>query len=231
MNDLESWVSRTEHPGEGQLRPSVSLCYAQSLDGSLAAQPGESLSLSCPESLILTHQLRATHDAILVGIGTVLADDPSLTVRHAPGNHPQPIILDGRLRFPLESRMLVDNPHQPWIMTTPQAPPRRLKALEAIGARVFPIAADENGLVSLVEMLRKLAFLGIKRLMVEGGAQVLSAFLRQGLADRICITIAPCLVGGMNVLDRRKTGESYPELGEIQYERHGTDIVVFALLS
>ena len=87
-------------------RPSVTLTYAQSLDGSITTQRGKPTAISGKESLLLTHQLRATHDAILVGIGTILADNPRLNVRLAVGPHPQPVILDSQLRFPLDAKLL-----------------------------------------------------------------------------------------------------------------------------
>ena len=84
-------------------RPFVTLSYAQSLDGCIAAKRGQPLALSGPQSLTLTHQLRSAHDAIMVGIGTLLADNPRLTVRLVEGRDPQPVVLDSRLRFPSEA--------------------------------------------------------------------------------------------------------------------------------
>src|SRR5262249_3832268 len=84
-------------------RPFVTLSYAQSVDGSIAARPGQPLALSGAQSMTLTHQLRVAHDAILVGIGTVLADNPRLTVRLVEGKNPQPIVADSHLRFPLSA--------------------------------------------------------------------------------------------------------------------------------
>ena len=94
-------------------RPLVTLSYAQSLDGCIAAGPGQRLSLSGPEALMLTHELRAAHAAILVGIGTVLADDPRLTVRLVPGSHPQPVVVDSRLRIPDDCYLLRHGPRRP----------------------------------------------------------------------------------------------------------------------
>ena len=113
-------------------RPLVTLSYAQSLDGSIADRPGRPLSLSGSQSMILTHGLRASHDAILVGIGTVLADNPRLNVRLVTGKSPQPVIVDSRLRFPPYANLLRHG-RAPWIVANEGADPERREALEAIG--------------------------------------------------------------------------------------------------
>ena len=102
-------------------RPFVTLSYAQSLDGSIAARRGATTPISGPDALRLTHQLRAHHDAILVGIGTVLADDPQLTVRLVAGPNPQPVIVDSRLRLPLTARLLSDGAPPPTAFSPPSS--------------------------------------------------------------------------------------------------------------
>jgi 3,4-dihydroxy 2-butanone 4-phosphate synthase/GTP cyclohydrolase II len=185
------------------MRPIVTLAFAQSLDGSLTAERGQPLALSGPESLAYTHQLRAAHDALLVGLGTVLADDPQLTVRHAVGPNPQPIVLDSRLRLPLTARLLRHPTHSAWIAATVEALPERERELRLARAKVFRVPADEAGQVSLPALLDELGARGIKSLMVEGGARVLTAFLAQRLAQRVSVTIAPRFVGGMRALVER----------------------------
>jgi len=93
----ERWLAQAWRHHQDTGRPLVGLCFAQSIDGCLAAQRGQPTALSGPASARLTHQLRAAHDAMLVGVGTVLADNPHLTVRHVAGRSPQPVILDSRL--------------------------------------------------------------------------------------------------------------------------------------
>jgi 3,4-dihydroxy 2-butanone 4-phosphate synthase/GTP cyclohydrolase II len=196
--------------------------YAQSLDGSLTVEPGQPLALSGPEASRMTHELRATHAAILVGIGTVLADNPRLTVRLVEGPHPQPIVVDSQLRTPLDAHLLSHPTHALWIATTLSAPAERQAALEQAGARLLRLPADEAGRVSLIALLDHLDALGLRTLMVEGGAQIITAFLEYRLADRVVITIAPRLVGGLRVL----TAPLNVPLKNIHYRILGEDMVV-----
>lgn len=211
-------------------RPFVTLSYAQSVDGSITAQPGQPTAISGSQSLILTHQLRRDHDAILVGIGTVLADDPRLTVRLVDGRNPQPIILDSRLRFPLAARLL-QNDQPPWIATTHQADPARIAALEQAGATILKLPAGADGRIHLPSLLQTLAEKGIRRLMVEGGAAVITSFLAERLVDRVVLTLAPKLVGGLhavNGLAQQANGHGLPRLHNPSYQWHGEDVVLFS---
>lgn len=208
-------------------RPYVTLSYAQSLDGSIAARRGEQTAISGPEAGRLTHQLRARHDAILVGIGTVIADDPQLTVRLVRGPNPQPIIVDSRLRFPLSARLLRQS-REPWIATTEAADPARQVALEAAGARVLRLPANAAGMVNLEALLDHLHKLHVGSLMVEGGATVISNFLARHLGDRMVLTIAPMLLGGLNAVADlgRLNGHALPRLSRPQYQTLGKDVIL-----
>ncbi|GAB4578192.1 MAG: hypothetical protein Fur0022_09260 [Anaerolineales bacterium] len=224
-------------------RPTITLAYAQSLDGSITARRGEPLAISGPESLRVTHQLRAEHDGILVGIGTVLADDPQLTVRLVPGENPQPIILDSHLRFPLASR-LMGNLKKPWIVTKEALPmqdkiemnPAHAKhrnMLEWNGARVLDVPPGADGRVDLAKALTLLSALGIRKLMVEGGAQVIGAFLQAGLVDEVVLTLSPQFIGGLRALEHPLSrpfprlvdstivpcGQDWLVRGKVTYER------------
>ncbi len=213
-------------------RPYVTLSYAQSLDGSISAQRGEQMAISGPESLEMTHRLRAEHDAILVGIGTVLADDPRLTVRLVEGSDPQPIIVDSQLRCPLNARLLQEGSN-PWIATTESAELGLQLCLEAAGARVLHLPANKNGRVDLAKLLQLLKQLGVRSLMVEGGAEIISSFLAAHLADRLVVTIAPMLVGGLNAVESHPDGNgvTLPRLSRTQYQRLGNDIILLGDLS
>jgi len=210
-----------------QRRPFVTVAFAQSIDGSLAAETGRPLPLSGSESSAYTHRLRAAHDGILVGIGTVLADNPRLTVRLAAGPHPQPIVVDSRLRFPDGAALLSHPTHRVWIATTAAAPEDRLQTLCLSGAVAFPLPANQNGHVSLPGLLDALGARGIQRLMVEGGAAVITAFLSQGLADRLSVTIAPRLVGGLRALQSALDAP----LRNPVWRTSGPDVILEARLS
>jgi 3,4-dihydroxy 2-butanone 4-phosphate synthase/GTP cyclohydrolase II len=206
-------------------RPFVTLSYAQSLDGSIADRPGRPLSLSGSQSLAMTHTLRAAHDAILVGIGTVLADNPRLNVRLVAGRDPQPVIVDSRLRFPAYSNLL-RNCRTPWIAASSGADPERQQALEEMGAKVL-VLPGINGWVDLAALLEHLGNLGINSLMVEGGAQIITSFLSFRMVDQIVLTIAPMLVGGLRVVDNFGGYlRSFPRLQNLSYQRLGEDLVL-----
>jgi GTP cyclohydrolase II len=203
-------------------RPLVTLSYAQSLDGCIAARPGGPLALSGPESLTLTHQLRAAHDAILVGIGTVLADDPRLNVRLVPGQNPQPVVVDSRLRFPSTARLWQTTP-LPWLATTQVDSPRQ-QELETKGARVLGLPPSPEGRVDLKALLTQLAEMDINSLMVEGGTGIITSFLAERLVDRLILTIAPVYVGGYHATSTLL--QPFPRLRHTHFTQSGNDLIV-----
>ncbi|MBI5649707.1 MAG: RibD family protein [Chloroflexi bacterium] len=206
-------------------RPFVTLTYAQSLDGSIAARPGASLVLSCAESKRFTHQLRAQNDAILVGIGTVLADDPQLNVRLAPGANPRPLILDSDLRCPINARC-VDAGRGTIIVARASAPMANQRALENVGAQILRVPATDDG-IDLRAMLEQLARAQIKTLMVEGGARVITNFLRARFVDRIVITLAPVLIGGIRGVNALLAdADRFPRLRRAEMRQLGEDWIV-----
>ena len=178
-------------------RPFITLSYAQSLDGSIAATADHRLLLSGQAAMGMTHQLRAIHDGILVGVGTVLADNPRLTTRMVNGSHPQPVILDTHLRTPLEA-LILKHPRPPYIACTEGALGERKTALLNAGALLIPLPEAENGLLDLELLLQSLKSRGMGSLMVEGGARVITSFLAAALVDLLVLTISPRLVGGLH---------------------------------
>lgn len=198
MDTLERMFAMLAGGPQPPGRPAVTLTWAQSLDGSIAAANRRPLALSGTGSLAMTHRLRAAHDAILVGIGAVLADDPQLTVRHVAGEHPQPVVLDTHLRFPLQAA-LWRHPRPPWIACGPKPSPQRQAALAAAGATILPVGRTQNR-VDLAALLAQLQARGVRRLMVEGGAGVITSFLAAHFVDCLVLTVSPHLLGGLNAL-------------------------------
>jgi GTP cyclohydrolase II len=213
-------------------RPWVTLSYAQSLDGCIAARPGQPLALSGPQSLILTHQLRAAHDAILVGIGTVLADDPRLTVRLVEGEDPQPVVVDSRLRLPMDAHLLREHRLPLWIATREEADWGRQRALEAARVRILRLPADPGEGVDLAALLQRLGTLGINRLMVEGGARIITSFLRERLVDFLVLTVSPLLVGGIRAVHNLAENDSpgFARLRQPHRVSLGDDLILWGEL-
>jgi 3,4-dihydroxy 2-butanone 4-phosphate synthase/GTP cyclohydrolase II len=220
-------------------RPMVSLCYAQSLDGSIAVQRGETTVISGSESCRLTHILRAKHDAILVGVGTIIADNPRLTVRHAEGTDPQPIILDSYLRIPLNSYVIQHHPLSPMIATTNKASAEKLKTLQKVNAKILVFPTSDSGRVDLRALLEHLAQKGINSIMVEGGARVLTSFLSMESVDQVVITIAPVFVGGLPALEdfsiqrqekSKQLQNRWPRLKDAGSKWIGNDLIVWGRL-
>lgn len=181
-------------------RPWVMAKFAASLDGRTATHTGESRWITGPEARAEGHRWRDRVDAILVGAGTVLADDPALTTRLAETTrepkHPWRLILDSQCRTPTTARVLSpDLPGRTTIVTTGAAPPERLASLENTGAEVLVIAAD-GGRVDLQALLRLLGERQTTSLLVEGGATVHGAFFSAGLVDYLLAFLAPMVIGG-----------------------------------
>jgi 3,4-dihydroxy 2-butanone 4-phosphate synthase/GTP cyclohydrolase II len=212
-------------------RPAVTLSYAQSLDGCISAGKGAPTAISGDQSLVMTHKLRAMHDAILVGINTVLIDNPSLTVRHVEGESPIPVILDSHLRIPAEAKLLHLNGKQVIIATLPGASKEREMELVEAGARVVRIPEASGGGIKLTELFRWLRESHVNSLMIEGGAKVISSVLAERLGDQLVLTIAPKFFGrnGVNAVEDlncvRPT--SIPCLAHVEYERLGDDMLVW----
>jgi GTP cyclohydrolase II len=174
-------------------RPYVVVKYAQSVDGRIATSTGDSKWISGASERRASHALRARCDAILVGVGTVLQDDPQLTVRMVPGASPLRVVLDPELRIPDGARVLSgDDPTL--VLTTERAPSEAIAGLRAgsVGVTVVPMC--DNGM-DLRAAMHHLRSLGIQSLLVEGGARVITSFLTAGLVDRVIVALAPMLLG------------------------------------
>ena len=224
---IEQWLVQSKAAVQLVDRPFVTLSYAQSLDGSIALHAREPLLLSGENALRLTHQLRSIHDGILVGIGTVLSDNPQLTVRHWSGINPQPIVLDSHLRIPSDARLCERDDKPCWVFTTNDEQPLALD-----GVDITALEGDADGRVCLRRMLAALYARGIRSLMVEGGAHVISAFLKAGLVDAAVITITPTFVGGYKAVnDLALTAPfSPPKIAPFFSQRLGDDIIVWGTI-
>jgi diaminohydroxyphosphoribosylaminopyrimidine deaminase/5-amino-6-(5-phosphoribosylamino)uracil reductase len=161
----------------------------QSLDGRIATVSGHSHYINGSEGLAHLHRLRALVDAVVVGIGTVLADDPQLTVRRVAGPHPARVVIDPRGRLSASARMLADD-GAPRLVLTCEAAQARLPS----GVETLALPSD-NGHIAPAAMLNALAARGFRRIMIEGGAQTVSRFLAAGCLDRLHIVVAPLILG------------------------------------
>jgi diaminohydroxyphosphoribosylaminopyrimidine deaminase/5-amino-6-(5-phosphoribosylamino)uracil reductase len=178
-------------------RPFVTLKVAATLDGKIATARGESRWITGPAARKMVHRLRAGADAIVTGIGTVLMDDPSLTVRiGAVHPHvPLRIVLDPSLRIPLRAKVLTGRKASTLIVTTTAGPASKRAVLEKMGAEVLVLPAQE-GRIQWKVLLSKLGQRGIASLLIEGGAEVNASVLRAGVVDRVLFFLAPRLLGG-----------------------------------
>ena len=179
--------------------PFVSVKFAMSLDGKIAAASGDSKWVTGVESRSLVQQMRRECDAVLVGVNTVLADDPQLTARD-PGGIPLPrqplrVVADSNLRTPAAIRLL----HQPGstiIATLTSPPDQRIDQLTQAGAEVLTLPTGPDGRVSLEALLVELGRRGVVSLLVEGGGALLGSLFDQGLVDKVFAFIAPVVIGG-----------------------------------
>jgi len=177
-------------------RPVVTLSYAQSLDGRLATSTGSSQCISAPESLRFSHELRATHDAIMVGSGTACKDDPRLTVRLVVGRNPLRVVVDSTLRTPLTAAVLTEEAAPGTVLAvTDRAPAVKCDKVRALGATVLCLPTNAGGRVDLVALLTTLHQRGVGSLLVEGGAGMITALLQAWLVDRLVVCVAPKILG------------------------------------
>ncbi len=217
--------------------PYLSLKLALSLDGRIATRTGASKWVTGTDARARVHALRAQHDAIAIGIGTAIADDPRLTVREAPGPSPTRIIFDTKLRLPIKAR-LVESARdvQTLVICNADAPQSNEEELAAYGVEVIRAPSSAEGRIDVAGALRLLAARGIVTLMVEGGAELAGSLLAAQLADELHAFIAPVLLGprgrpgAVDWAGPDKPADA-PRIAKPQWELCGTDAHVFGQIS
>lgn len=212
--------------------PFVIMKTAMSMDGKIATSSGKSKWITSQDSRRIVHQIRDEVDAIMVGMGTVMRDDPSLTTRLPDGNGRDPVrvILDSRGRIRPEARVLhLDSPARTIIAVTSQASQEKIDQLRE-QAQVL-VVPEQNGRVSLQALMRELGKMEIMSLLLEGGAEVNASALKEGIVDKVMVFIAPKLIGGAEA-PGPVGGSGIDELSEavpltdISLERIGEDILI-----
>ncbi|RNF38685.1 bifunctional diaminohydroxyphosphoribosylaminopyrimidine deaminase/5-amino-6-(5-phosphoribosylamino)uracil reductase RibD [Planococcus salinus] len=175
-------------------QPFVTLKAASTLDGKIATHALDSKWITSEEARTDVHQLRSENMAILVGVGTVIEDDPSLTARIPNGRNPLRIVMDSKLRIPLQSKVATDGLADTWIFTSQQYDRQKKTELERLGAIVIETSGKER--VDLDDLLQYLGNHSISSLFIEGGGTVNAAFLEKGAIDKVVLYFAPKLIGG-----------------------------------
>ena len=176
--------------------PYVTVKVAQSLDGKIATRTGDSRWISSNDSRRYVHKLRSKVDAVMVGVDTLLRDDPRLTARGPKGKDPARVIVDSNLRTPLNAKVFSCRARSPLIIAaTGGAPVRKKTALEKRGAEVL-IVKSREGRVDLRDLLRKLARREITHALVEGGGELIAGLVAEKLVDRFLFFVAPKIIGG-----------------------------------
>ena len=217
-------------------RPWITLKAAVSLDGRIATHTGRSQWITGEPARRRSLELREEHDAILVGVGTVLADDPRLTRRLGlnPVAHFLRVVLDSHLRTPATARIVASNSASTLIAHTADAPePRRLALAEA-GARLLEVTSDDQGRVDLRAVLAALTAEPVSAVLVEGGSEVTGSFVDAGLVDEVVLMMAPILIGGRGA-PAAVGGRGVAELADAAHlsiervTRHGADLELIAV--
>ena len=222
--------------------PWVTLTYASSLDSKIALRPGVQTALSGPQSKAMTHYLRSRHDAILVGSGTAIADDPSLNCRLRDADvQPRPVIVDRRGRWQMNEQSKViqlaksGKGKAPWIFTQDVDEGKR-KIVEGVGGRILQLNASSE----FEYVVEHLGTLGIRSIMVEGGGTLINDLLTnvniRGGPSSLIVTIAPMILGdgGVAVNPTRRPGatdKAVVKLSDVQWLRLGQDSVMLGLLN
>jgi diaminohydroxyphosphoribosylaminopyrimidine deaminase / 5-amino-6-(5-phosphoribosylamino)uracil reductase len=211
-------------------RPLVTLKLAATLDGRIAARTGDARWITGPAARRRAHELRNVHDAILVGAGTVRADDPELTCRIPRGRNPIRVVASGpALDLPPRAKILDVTAAPTWIVVPVGADPEKVRRLRARGVEVVAVPG-KRGSISAAGLMKTLAARGVTSLLVEGGAMLAADLLALGLVDCVAWFVAPTILGGDGVpavsslgIDRVATAV---RLGDVVVERVDPDVLI-----
>ena len=210
--------------------PFVTVKFAASLDGRIATATGESRWITSEVARAAAHRLRHAHDAVLVGINTVLADDPALTARLGGGRSPLRVVVDSSLRVPSSARVLQSAAGQTLIATTTKADPGRMAKLRGLGVDVEVVDSAPSG-VDLKALLAVLGARGLISVLIEGGASVLGSAFDAQLVDKVVAMLAPRIIGG-DTAPSAVGGAGVPALAaarllrDVSVEQAGPDLIV-----
>jgi diaminohydroxyphosphoribosylaminopyrimidine deaminase/5-amino-6-(5-phosphoribosylamino)uracil reductase len=216
-----------------QKRPFVILKVAQSLDGKIATAGGESRWITSEQARAYAHQLRAQVDGVMVGIGTLLRDDPRLTARTGARDTRQPlrIVVDSTLRIPLDAQVIQQPPSgKALVATTSQASQARIRELEKRGVKVL-VVKERQGRVDLADLMRLLGEMGVMTVMIEGGAELNASALRQGVVDKVLFFLTPRIIGGQDAkssiggVSPKHLSASIP-MRDVKVRRIGPDLLL-----
>ena len=203
-------------------RPYVFINCAMSLDGKIASPQGKQIRISCDEDIKRMYKLRNESDAVLVGINTVLSDDPKLTVKEKYVKNPkQPvrIVLDTNCKTPTDA-LVVNSKAKTYIITSSECEKTYGKNVEIIKSK------SKNGLIDLKDFLERLYEKGIRKLMVEGGSKVITSFISENLVDDIYIYIGSIIVGGKNTPSLISKLNSNIKLELIKIKKIGSGMLI-----
>ena len=208
----------------------VTISYGQSLDGRIATATGDSQWISGPATMKLAHRLRRDNDGILIGIGTLIKDDPLLNCRLVKGVSPLRVIVDSRLRIPIESQVVeTANQYASMVITSANTDePEKRRDLENRGLEVVALTPDDAGKIPVPQILEILEKRGLQKLLVEGGSGMITSFLQSGRVNRMVIVVAPLIIGaGVDSVGDLGIGKLTDALRPVRSKRrnYGSDLV------
>ncbi|MBI2472902.1 MAG: bifunctional diaminohydroxyphosphoribosylaminopyrimidine deaminase/5-amino-6-(5-phosphoribosylamino)uracil reductase RibD [Planctomycetes bacterium] len=216
--------------------PYVTVKWAMSIDGKIATHTGESRWITSDESREYVHKIRGQMDGILVGINTVMRDDPLLTCRIEGGRNPKRIVVDSNAALPVNSRLLSTiNEGEIIVAVSTNAPRNRVEKLEQLGCKIVQ-TKDMNGRVDLKELFQRLGEMKLTNILVEGGSRVITSVMEDRLADRVMVFVAPIIIGGEGAKSPvlgtgiNKMSEA-AEISEVSIKRFTDDIVIEGTLN